>query len=332
LEVLTSARTGTVYVDLIREGQTVSTQALRVEDGRAETAVDLTQELHGTLEIHAYKILSSGHIVRDTRLALVDAPTDLSLIIAPDRETYLPGDDATVGFEVQGQDGAGVSAVLGIAVVDESVFALQEQDPGFAKLYFMLEKELMEPKYDIHGFSLTGFLQTPPTQREVRQAQETAAKATMAGAAGSANGFALDVNSHDDNLRQATEQREGYFKTIGPFIYAALIIAVALIVALALRGLIRQRVTQQALVGGLGLLLAAVGLLFLALSQSAEWLESAGAGLTGLLAVTGLVATLLAAWHGRDWRLGLQFGLLLLIALLLPLLIQAVDYDGLELS
>ena len=34
----------------------------------------------------------------------------------------------------------------------KSVFALAEQDPGFAKLYFLLEQELLTPKYDLHGF------------------------------------------------------------------------------------------------------------------------------------------------------------------------------------
>ena len=34
--------------------------------------VDLTPDMYGTLELHAYKILRSGHISRDTRLVVVD--------------------------------------------------------------------------------------------------------------------------------------------------------------------------------------------------------------------------------------------------------------------
>ena len=37
-------------------------------------------------------------------------------------------------IDVRETDGAGVQAALGLAIVDESVFALQEQDPGFARL------------------------------------------------------------------------------------------------------------------------------------------------------------------------------------------------------
>src|SRR3990172_7724200 len=92
LEVLTNVPAGQVYLDIVREGQTVSTRSIQVEDGRAQAAVDLTPDLFGTLELHAYKILSSGTITRDTRLVVVDAPSDLTLGVAADQETYLPGD------------------------------------------------------------------------------------------------------------------------------------------------------------------------------------------------------------------------------------------------
>ena len=61
-----------------------------------------------------------------------------------------------------------------MAVVDESVFALQRQDPGFAKLYFMLEQELMEPFYQIKGFELPAAI--PPDDAEIRETQDSAAR------------------------------------------------------------------------------------------------------------------------------------------------------------
>jgi uncharacterized protein YfaS (alpha-2-macroglobulin family) len=82
--------------------------------------------------------------------------------VAADRETYLPGGTATLDFSVAGQGGEGAQSALGIAVVDESVFALAQEDPGFAKLYFLLEAELLRPKYDIHGFSVPDLLGEVP--------------------------------------------------------------------------------------------------------------------------------------------------------------------------
>ncbi|NIM30355.1 MAG: hypothetical protein GTN60_03395, partial [Pseudomonas stutzeri] len=78
--------------------------------------------------------------------AVVDAPNELSIAVSADKDTYLPGEMASIDFQTAGaQDAAPLQTALGVAIVDESVFALQRQDPGFAKLYFMLEQELLEP-------------------------------------------------------------------------------------------------------------------------------------------------------------------------------------------
>ena len=184
LTLLTSAQRGTVYVDIIREGQTVSTRAVDVTDGKAEVAVDLTPDLYGTLELHAYKILRSGSITRDTRLVVVDEANDLAVTLTPGADTYKPGEDAALDVQVNGADGAGVQSAVGLAVVDESVFALAEQDPGFAKLYFMLEAELLQPKVELHGFGIPELISEPyPVDDPVlREAQEGAGKAALASA------------------------------------------------------------------------------------------------------------------------------------------------------
>jgi len=40
--------------------------------------------------------------------------------------------------------------------VDEAVFALAEKQPGFAKVFFYLEQEVMKPRYEIHSFGMPG--------------------------------------------------------------------------------------------------------------------------------------------------------------------------------
>ena len=181
LDVFASGATGaglplssTAYVDIIHEGQTVSTRAVDLTQGHGRVTVDLSDDLAGTLTIHAYKLLLTGEMVRDTRIALVDPANDLALSLTPDRDTYKPGDTAKVGVQVN------AAAALGLAVVDESVFALQEQDPGFAKLYFLLEKELMAPKYELHGYTPARAFATGASRDELRADQDVAAKATLA--------------------------------------------------------------------------------------------------------------------------------------------------------
>jgi CD109 antigen len=40
-----------------------------------------------------------------------------------------------------------------VAIVDESVFSIEDQDPGFARTYFLLDRELQEPRYELHDFT-----------------------------------------------------------------------------------------------------------------------------------------------------------------------------------
>ena len=181
-EVLANQPVGTVYLDLVREGQTMLTQATALEEGRAVLALDLTPDLAGTLELHAYQVRVDGTIVRDTRMVVVDAPVELSVEASADRETYRPGDTAQLTFDVAGQDGRGVQAALGVGVVDESVYALQELDPGFAKIYFLLEKILQEPRYQIKGFSWSSLVGEPLPDRasSLAEAQNASAAAALA--------------------------------------------------------------------------------------------------------------------------------------------------------
>src|SRR5262249_50757533 len=54
-EIHTSGGLPTVYLDVVRSGQTLLTRWLDVKDGKAICRLDLPAELFGTLEIHAYQ-------------------------------------------------------------------------------------------------------------------------------------------------------------------------------------------------------------------------------------------------------------------------------------
>jgi hypothetical protein len=275
LEILTTESAGSVYLDITREGQTLSTRALDIREGKASAAIDLTPDLYGTLALHAYRPRLSGEIVRDTRLVVVDAPTDLALGVQFDQDTYLPGDKASVQIDVTGHDGAGIQSALGLAIVDESVFALQEQDPGFAKLYFLLEKELLEPKFDLHGMSFPQLMQDTE-ETVLRDAQSTAAKASLAGLG--AAPFGLSANSHDLKSRQAQERQSRILGTVSKTLYPVLL-AIPLVAVLALGyALWRERVLGRSLAAGIGLPLLLLGWFIVALAlvplPNAPWADT----------------------------------------------------------
>ncbi len=157
----TAAKGGAIYFDVLKDKQTMLTAAADVRDGSGEATLRLTPELTGTLYVNAYRINPSGQIVRDTRPLFVQPASDLAIDIEADQETYLPGSEATLQFAVTNSDGKPVAAALGINVVDESVFALQELQPGMEKVFFYLEQELMKPRYEIHGFEMASLVSEP---------------------------------------------------------------------------------------------------------------------------------------------------------------------------
>ena len=329
LVALTSVRYGDVYLDIVKGGQTLSTRSVQVKDGKAEFAVDVSPDLYGTLELHAYKVLLDGTIVRDTRVAVVDAPNDLAVAVTADKETYLPGEMATLDFQASDARNldTGVKAALGVAIVDESVFALQRQDPGFAKLYFMLEQQLMEPFYQVKGFELPASI--PPDQQEMRLTQDQAARAAWAGAPLPA--VAKPINSRPIKQEAVYKVQEKGFEGIGRVSAAALILIPVLLWAVALAALWRSGVAKRAFVRlavvDLFLLIAA-GLMLAALVSGRGDLPFGSEGVLllplGLLGL-GVLALVIYAWVKRD--VAAKFLVLLTAAwgALVILLILAAD-------
>ncbi len=315
LTVFSTQGTGSFYLDIVRDGQTVSTRVLEAQNGKAEVAVDLTPDLYGTLALHAYVIPVGGEIQRDTRLVIVDAPQSLGVKIQPDRTVYAPGDKAGVDFIITGADGKSVPATLGLSAVDEAVYALQEQDPGFLKVYFLLEKELLTPKYDLHGFSLTESVIYPEQEAALRADQQIAAQAALAGGL-LVPGFSLSVNTRSEALAQIYEDQQRYFQIAGDLWLFWLIALPLVILMMTLFWMGRDHVFLRSLgVGALALVIMVVaGAITLPLW---EYLEEMSLWI--LLGVSG-VSWLVVFGHAvavkdplRSWVLALWFFYVLIL-------------------
>lgn len=195
---LCTSKGGTLYLDVIRNKQTMLTQATPMRGGSASLSLPVTADMVGTVEIHAYKILPNEDIIRDTRTLVISPADDLTIQAAADKGQYKPGDDATVRFTVRDAKKHPVLAALGLAIVDESVFALSELQPGLEKIYFTLEKELMEPKYEIHGLKPTNLMEPEPlVSPQVRRDMERQRAAAMLfAAAPKLANFDIHVNTY----------------------------------------------------------------------------------------------------------------------------------------
>ncbi|MFN2143767.1 MAG: MG2 domain-containing protein [Anaerolineales bacterium] len=348
LQVFTSQPSGSVYLDIVREGQTVSTRSLDLQNGEAEAVIDLTPDLYGTLELHAYKILTSGSIVRDTRLVVVDQAAALDISMDFDQQIYRPGDTALLNVNVNGEDGVGVQSALGLAVVDEAVFALAEQDPGFAKLYFLLEQEILTPRYELHGFSVPDLVSgIPISSEQTVLAVEDAAQASLAAALPGTQQFSLEANSRLANIEKAQERQVQFFHRLSIGLYALFLALCAGIVVLCIRMLTREKVFGRSLLLAFGLLvgllvfLLVLGLLLPLLGYYSyggilermfsvfDFLSYRGEALLVLLALSallGLVLLFVHAIHKKDAALGWMTGLLvLLIGTLVGLILAAEE-------
>ncbi len=161
LRVLSTRRTGTAYIDVIKSGQTVETRDVDLVNGEADLSLAATPDLAGTLDCDAYIFGRDARPIADHRLLFVQPADELKIEATADRAAYKPGDDARVQFRVTNARGEGVQAAIGLQVVDEAVFALAEKQPGFAKVFFYLEQEALKPRYEIHGLEMTEAIEAP---------------------------------------------------------------------------------------------------------------------------------------------------------------------------
>lgn len=153
IAVLSTRQSGAAYVDLVHNGQTILTRDVDLENGRAELTLNVTPEMSGTLAVSAYSIGRNGREVTDQKLVFVQPAEELHIEAQADAASYLPGGEARVHIRVTNQKGEGVTAALGLEVVDQAVFALAEKQPGFAKVFFYLDQELMKPHYEVHSIA-----------------------------------------------------------------------------------------------------------------------------------------------------------------------------------
>jgi hypothetical protein len=149
IDIRTSAGLPTVYVDIVRGGQIILSKWLDVKQGAATQTLDLPQNVFGSLEIHAYQMLAHGEIIRDSRVVYVQPKNDLKVTVTPGKDVHEPGEDGRIRFQVTDQAGKPVPSAIGVIVVDEAVYALQDLQPGLEKVYFTLQEELLKPQVQI---------------------------------------------------------------------------------------------------------------------------------------------------------------------------------------
>ena len=149
MTILSAEKVETVFLDVIKDSQTVLTRSLSLENHKAEYALPLPASLVGALKVNAYVITETGEDRGCSRLLYVTPASGLKIAANWSKPVYAPGEIAKVNFGVTDAQGKPAPAALGIAVVDESVFALSENRPGLLQQFMDAEGELLKPRYQI---------------------------------------------------------------------------------------------------------------------------------------------------------------------------------------
>ncbi len=119
----------------------------------------------GTVDFNAYLFSRNAQPVGDHRLVFVQPADELKIEAVADSAVYKPGEDARIRFRVTNARGEGVRAAMGLQVIDEAVFALAEKQPGFAKVFFYLEQEVLKPRYEIHSIGMPEIVEPVETSK-----------------------------------------------------------------------------------------------------------------------------------------------------------------------
>ena len=111
---------------------------------------------------------------------MVNPASDLRIKVTPDKDVYQPGHRGTIQFEVTDQKGKAVPSALGVLIVDEAIYAMQEIQPGLEKVFFTLQQELVKPTAQVlapaNVPAMIGQPVVPPGQQQIAQALFTAVR------------------------------------------------------------------------------------------------------------------------------------------------------------
>ena len=185
LSVLSATATRRVFLDIVKDGRSFATTTIDIEASKGAYAFDLPLDLAGTVQLQAYAILPSGEIARDTKLIQVHRAQQLLVEAKLDAETYKPAEKAMIEFLVKSKSGEPIEAALSLAAVDEAVFALNDMRPGLEEMYFLIQEEILKPRYQFTAQPRADFTQLP---EDIDPLVEEANTVAFAGSEGSAEG------------------------------------------------------------------------------------------------------------------------------------------------
>ncbi|MGM0770452.1 MAG: alpha-2-macroglobulin family protein, partial [Halobacteriota archaeon] len=135
-----STNKGTVFYDVFANGRTVYSAT----SDEAQISIPVTPQMSPTAKVVAYMINPNNEVSADSLPFDVEFSTQANLSSVFDKEIVEPGENVSVELD------AGTQSMIGLSIVDESVYALSEGRLNLKQVFDELEIRFMEPQAEAH--------------------------------------------------------------------------------------------------------------------------------------------------------------------------------------
>ena len=156
---------GVVFVDFLKDRQTLWTQRVELTGGWGESAFELPPDLFGALSLCSYRAGPGQRPASKTRVVYVRQSRQIDIHTEADQKEYRPGKTARVSFQLRDAEGKAAPGALSLAAVDEAVFSVPGQAPVLESPLFAEEAKLLQPVQALAPWSPNARAAGQPDQR-----------------------------------------------------------------------------------------------------------------------------------------------------------------------
>jgi A-macroglobulin TED domain/Alpha-2-macroglobulin family/Carboxypeptidase regulatory-like domain/MG2 domain/A-macroglobulin receptor binding domain/Alpha-2-macroglobulin bait region domain/Macroglobulin domain MG3 len=120
-----------VIVDVSKEMQVIRSEMVRLRDGRGSINIPYDERFQNEIRVAAYADIAPREYVSDSHSVFYPYDQNLKLNVLPGKETYRPGEEAHINFNVSAASGKTLESVLGVVIFDRAVEERARTDREF---------------------------------------------------------------------------------------------------------------------------------------------------------------------------------------------------------
>ena len=135
IQLISTEKDLNVIVDVTKDMQVIRSEMVRLRDGRGSITLDYDERFKNEVKVIAYADIAPREYIRDGQTVLYPHDRDLKLDVLPGKETYRPGEEAHVNFNVSAAGGLGAESALGVVIFDRAVEERARTDQEFSSGY-----------------------------------------------------------------------------------------------------------------------------------------------------------------------------------------------------